>query len=61
MRIEELKQKLAQDKFLPAFETLYGKNQEALVYQKARYEKAVERFLQNYPERDDIFVFSAPG
>ncbi len=61
MRIEELKQKLAQDKFLPVFETLYGKNQEALVYQKARYEKAVERFLQNYPERDDVFVFSAPG
>ena len=61
MRRDELKQKLAQDGFLPMLETLYGAKKEVLSTQKARYEKAVERFSELYPEREEISLFSAPG
>ncbi len=61
MKIEEIKQKLMQDAFLPMFETLYGTNKEVLAAQKARYVNSVERFMELYPEREDVFVFSAPG
>ena len=61
MRREELKQKLGQDAFLPIFETLYGTKKEVLSVQKARYEKAVERFSELYPKREEISLFSAPG
>lgn len=61
MRIGELRQALAQDKFLPVFEQLYGTKQEVLSTQKARYEKALERFAEQYPARDEVAVFSAPG
>ena len=61
MNREEVLQKLAQDAFLPMFETLYGTKQEVLSAQKVRYEKAVKRFTEEYPEREDISLFSAPG
>ncbi len=61
MRRDEVKQKLAQDAFLPMLETLYGTKQEVLSAQKARYEKAVEKFAELYPGRDEISLFSAPG
>jgi len=61
MRREELKQKLGQDAFLSMFETLYGTKDEVLSAQKARYEKAVQRFFELYPEREEISLFSAPG
>ncbi|MBQ8315395.1 MAG: hypothetical protein IJX95_06610 [Lachnospiraceae bacterium] len=56
MRREELKQKLGQDEFRPMFETLYGTKAEVLSAQRARYEKAVERFEELYPEREDIYL-----
>lgn len=61
MKREKVKQKLAQGEFLPMFETLYGTKQEVLSAQKARYEKAVERFAELYPQREEISLFSAPG
>lgn len=61
MNREELKQKLAQDAFLPVFEQLYGTKKEVLMAQKERYQKAVEHFCLQYPEREEIRVFSAPG
>ena len=61
MKLEEVKQKLEQDAFLPAFKTLYGENETVLGKQKERYEKAVERFAKLYPEREEISLFSAPG
>lgn len=61
MRIEEWKQKLAQDEFWPMLGQLYGTKQEVLSAQKVRYEKAVERFSELYPEREEISLFSAPG
>ena len=38
---------------------LYGA--EALDTQRARYAKAVERFTEVFPDRDDVHLFSAPG
>ncbi|MBE5929933.1 MAG: galactokinase [Lachnospiraceae bacterium] len=61
MNIEELKQKLAQDAFLPIFERLYGTKKEVLLAQKARYEKAVARFTEVYPGREEVLLYSAPG
>lgn len=61
MNREEWKQKLAQDAFLPVFEQLYGTKKEVLMTQKERYQKVVENFCLQYPEREDIRVFSAPG
>lgn len=61
MNREEWKQKLAQDAFLPVFEQLYGTKKEVLQAQKERYQKAVENFCLQHPEREEIRVFSAPG
>lgn len=61
MNREELKQKLRQDAFLPMFEQLYGTKPEVLSAQKARYERAVERFAELYPGRQEVSLFSAPG
>ena len=61
MRRDELKQKLAQNGFLPVFKRLYGTKEEVLFAQKERYLKAVERFSELYPEREDVYLFSAPG
>ena len=61
MNIEGLKQKLTQDAFLPVFERLYGTKQEVLLAQKARYEKAVARFTEVYPGREEVLLYSAPG
>lgn len=61
MRIDEIKQKLAQGACLPMLETLYGTKQEVLSAQQARYETAVEKFAELYPEREEISLFSAPG
>ena len=61
MKREELKQKLAQNAFLPVLELLYGTKKEVLSAQKERYEKAVKQFTQLYPEREELSLFSAPG
>lgn len=61
MNREEVKQKLMQDAFLPILEKLYGTKKEVLSVQKVRYEKAIERFTELYPEREEISLFSAPG
>ena len=61
MKREELKQKLAQDDFLPVLELLYGTKKEVLSAQKVRYENAIQRFAEIYPNREEISLFSAPG
>ncbi len=61
VKIDLLKQRLAQDSVLPVFETLYGTKKEVLCAQKERYLKALFRFLELYPEREEASVFSAPG
>ena len=41
------------------FEKLYGKDR--IDRQRLRYTQTLERFLQHFPERDDIRLYSAPG
>lgn len=61
MNIREILKVIENDGFLPKFKELYGNREEDLKYQKQRYIKAVESFLQTYPKRADIRIFSAPG
>lgn len=61
MKREEVKLKIEQDAFLPAFEMLYGTKEETLRSQKERYQRAIERFGELYPEREEVSLFSAPG
>lgn len=61
MKLEEVKKKLEQGAFLPTLKMLYGGAEEVIAKQKERYEKAIERFAEIYPEREEISLFSAPG
>ena len=61
MKIDEMRRGLTQDAFLPVFERLYGTKQEVLLAQKVRYEKAVARFTEVYPGREEVLLYSAPG
>lgn len=61
MKSDEVIKKLTQDEFLPVLERLYGTKKEVLAAQKERYQKALEKFTELYPEREDIYLYSAPG
>lgn len=61
MNRDELKQKIKQDAFRHAFEQLYGTKEAVLAKQRERYQKAVQRFTEIYPGRENVFLFSAPG
>ena len=50
-----------QEGFLPILEQLYGTKKEVLEAQKERYGKAVQKFTELYPDREEIRIFSAPG
>ena len=43
------------------FAVLYGSDADVLDAQRRRYIKAIERFIEIFPARDDIHLFSAPG
>ncbi len=43
------------------FTRLYGKRESALEYQRQRYVRALEKFGEIFPLRDDIRIYSAPG
>lgn len=43
------------------FTMLYGADAEALRTQRERYIRAIGRFAEIFPERDDVHLFSAPG
>ena len=40
---------------------LYGTSPEVLQTQRLRYQRAIRRFAEIFPERDDVQLFSAPG
>ncbi|MDD6036342.1 MAG: galactokinase family protein [Lachnospiraceae bacterium] len=61
MNRENMIHKIKQDVFLPVFRQLYGTKEAVLAAQKERYIKAIERFTELYPAREEISVFSAPG
>ncbi len=61
MNRDEIRNKLEQDAFLSVFEQLYGTKKEVLAAQKERYQKAVQKFTELYPEREELHLYSAPG
>lgn len=61
MKPQDFIQRLQQGEFDPVLQTLYGSSPAVLEQQKQRYTQAVESFVQLYPNRKEISVYSAPG
>ncbi len=57
--VKEILDKLKNGGLDEELSVLYGR--EALPHQRERYEKAVSRFTEFFPAREDIHIFSAPG
>lgn len=61
MEKDRLLKDMEQGAFLPIMKTLYGAEKETLAAQKERYCKAIRRFAELYPAREQVSLFSAPG
>ena len=57
----KLTEKLNNDEFTEQLMLLYGTDEQVLALQKQRYIKAIRAFMQLFPGREDIHLFSAPG
>lgn len=54
-------QKIENNVFFRTFDKLYGTSEDVQRYQKQRYLNAVQKFMQLYPKRKAIRIYSAPG
>ncbi len=61
MKPNELINRLNSGALEKEFSALYGSNKDVLGAQRQRYIRAIERFTEIFPGRDDISLFSAPG
>lgn len=61
MKLKEFSDKLQQGYYDGKLGMLYGTSTEIIEKQRKRYADAVNEFKTLYPERDDIYVYSAPG
>lgn len=61
MNIREALQSIENNEFLNAFRKIYGTDEAELNYQKERYANAVKNFAQQFPDREEIRFYSAPG
>lgn len=61
MKRKEVIDAICHDRFNETFSILYGKNEKMIKRQKERYIKAINSFAAQYPESDEISIFSAPG
>jgi len=61
MKPNELINRLNNSALKEELSVLYGSDAEALYAQRQRYIKAIERFTEIFPNRDDVHIFSAPG
>ncbi|MBQ5601270.1 MAG: galactokinase [Clostridia bacterium] len=59
MNSAQLKQYIAQGNLDSVFTDLYGSDK--IAYQRERYIEAIDGFLENYSDTDDIRLFSVPG
>ena len=59
MNKETMVNKLCSGNFDFILKTLYGES--AVKRQRNRYISAIEKFSEIFPEREDIYIFSAPG
>ena len=61
MKLTEVRKKLEAGAFAEQFEMLYGNQAEELARQKKRYLDLVDRFEKQFPGREDVRLYSAPG
>lgn len=61
MKAKELINQLNNSGFKEELSVLYGADANVLYTQRHRYIKAIERFTEIFPEREDVHLFSAPG
>ena len=59
MNSAQLKQYIAQGNLDGIFTDLYGSDK--IAYQRERYIEAIDGFLENYSDGNDIRLFSVPG
>ena len=61
MKAKELINQLNNSGLKEELSVLYGADASVLYTQRHRYSKAIERFTEIFPEREDVHLFSAPG
>ena len=61
MKPNELINRINNSALKEEFSVLYGSDAGELYRQRQRYIRMIERFMEKYPARDDIRLFSAPG
>lgn len=61
MTVYELSNSLSNGGFDEVFCRIYGRSDMELLRQRARYLNAAEKFSRLYPDREEVYVFSAPG
>lgn len=61
MKPQELINQLNSGALKETFTVLYGSDADVLHAQRQRYIRAIERFCEIFPGRDDVHLFSAPG
>ena len=61
MKAKELINQLNNSGLKEELSVLYGADASVLYTQRHRYIKAIERFTEIFPEREDVHLFSAPG
>ena len=61
MKPQELINRLNNSALKEEFTVLYGADADVLYAQRQRYIRAIKRFTEMFPERDNIHLFSAPG
>ena len=61
MKLTDFNKNLKNGDYDVIFGQLYGEDENVIMSQRRRYEKAAEEFARLYPNREDIAVYSAPG
>ena len=61
MKLKQFQADFEQGKYDEKLCQLYGDSNEILSAQHARYLQAIEDFSRLYPEREDLYIYSAPG
>lgn len=61
MKPDQLTEKLNAGSLDRILESLYGKDEKAVIRQRERYGRAIHRFTELFPNRHDVHLYSAPG
>ena len=61
MKPQDFTDRLNKGEFDAILKRLYGSTDAVIEKQKKRYTQAVNSFVKLYPNREDIYVYSAPG